>query len=104
MGLEKSDREEKRFRQGIVQQFNRGGRDDVSLGSFYFRNLGVATTIGVFREMFLTDQCRVIAHFAQRVNDMLVVIVEGKATVSQPQHAPAVSALARGKACAAWRA
>ena len=101
MGLEKSHREKKRFRQNIVQQFNRGGRDDVSLVSFYFRNVVVATTIGFFREMFLTDQCRVISHFAQRVNDMLVVIVERKAPVSQPQHAAAVSALSREKAGAA---
>src|SRR5947209_20434914 len=100
MGLEKSDREEKRFRQGIVQQFNRGGRDDVSLVSFYFRNLVVATTIGFFREMFLTDQCRVISHFAQCVNDMLVELFEEKPRGSRPS-IPAEGAPLSGRRLAA---
>ncbi len=64
----------------------------------------VADDVGPLRDVLLADQRRVVADRAQRVDDVVGVVVQRPAAMREPEHAVGVGVLAGEQARAAGRA
>jgi hypothetical protein len=84
MGLKEADREKKGLRQG-TQCLNGGWCNNTGLKTFYISNKIVADAASIFRDVFLAYQGRIVADIAQRVQNVLAVIVEREAAMSQAE-------------------
>ena len=102
--LEEPDREEERLRRALGDQPQRGRRDLVDVVVVDVDDVVVAEHAGLAREVLLADEPGPVAGVAQRVHDVVAVVVELEAAVGQPDHPVRVRPLAGQQARAAARA
>ena len=104
MGLEEADRQEERPLGGPAQQVDRDGGDVGGPRGRDLDHLVVADHVRLLRDVLLADQHRVVAGVAQRVHDVLLVVVQRPAPVGEAEHPVGVGVAAGEQAGAAGRA
>ena len=104
MRFQEPDGQKERLLDGCAQEINRGRRDVFGVGALYLDNPVVADGLGFSGDVLYADQRGAITGLAQRVQDVLAVVVEREATMGQAQHPAGVGALAGEQGRAAGRA
>src|SRR5919107_1601842 len=86
MGLEESDGEEKGPVAGAFQQVERHGHDVVGVAGADLYDLVVTDDVGVLGDVLLADERRPVPEIAQRVDDVVPVVLEREPAVSEADH------------------
>ena len=83
VGLEEADREEERLRRALGDQLQRRRRDLVDVVVVDVDDVVVAEHVRVAREVLLADERGPVAGVAQRVDEVVAVVVELEAAVGE---------------------
>ena len=94
VGLEEADRHEERLRSTVAQRLESRSARRRPRDGCRPRHLVVADHARVLGDVLLADQDRVVAGLAQRVDQVLAVVVERPAAVGEAEHAVVVAVLA----------
>ncbi len=91
VGLEEADRHEPGLRRRLAQRLDRQRGDELGVVLVDRDDLVVADHPGVERDVLLADQDRAVAGGAQRVDPVLLVVVQLPAAVGEAEHAVVVA-------------